>query len=75
MLRDQSAEKLVQVDFNINVYTMDDYYLYGARDGIVIIDEYDAIMSSNPYSIINQSIYGVWELRDIKVIAFSATST
>jgi superfamily II DNA/RNA helicase len=54
---------------------MEYIYKYGCLSDILIIDEYDSTLLQQPYYVYHQSIKGLWQLRDKKVIAFSATST
>ena len=39
------------------------------------MDEYDSILQSSPYLVMQQGMRGVWQLRGKKVFAFSATSS
>ena len=37
------------VDYDISVYTIDNFYQGVCNDQVVIIDEYDSVLRSNPY--------------------------
>ena len=63
------------IDYSINICTLHEYFQYGDVNDTVIIDEYDTIFGNEPYYLINNSIHGIWELKNRKVIAFSATSS
>jgi len=71
----QTAEKLENVDININVLTIEEFYEYGSDDDLVILDEYDILIDDYPFTVANSGLRGIWELKDRKVIAFSATSS
>lgn len=55
--------------------TIEEYYQYGTYDEVIILDEYDVLMQESPYSMKDNGFVGIWNLRDKKVIAFSATSS
>ena len=57
------------VHFNLKICTVDEFYQYGSKDDIIIIDEYDSIINTSPYLIFNQTINGVWQFKGMKVIA------
>ena len=38
------------------------------------MDEYDSIVEHRPFLIHNSQLFGLWQLKNLKVIAFSATS-
>jgi hypothetical protein len=50
-------------------------FLYGVKDPILILDEFDVLIDEHPYMVNNGTLNGIWQLRDKKVIAFSATSS
>jgi hypothetical protein len=54
---------------------LEDFYKYGCNDDLIIVDEYDCIVKDNPYFLYNSQIKGLWQFRDSKVFAFSATSS
>lgn len=59
----------------ITVMTLSEFYSYGTLDDIVLINEYDMIVDEMPYSIRENTLTGIWTLREKKVVAFSATSS
>jgi len=63
------------VDYNITVMTIEEFYLYGTDNEVIILDEYDMIIQHYPYLIRDSNISGLWTLKDKKVIAFSASSS
>lgn len=39
------------------------------------MDEYDSIIDKYPYMISNNVLHGIWQFKDRKVFAFTATSS
>lgn len=74
-LKVQTAEKVGVVDFGISIMTVQDFYLYGCKEQIVILDEYDIIVHDQPYLAKDNGLGGLWNLRNKTVIAFTATSS
>ena len=73
-LRLQTIEKLGVIDYSIFVLSLDSYYMTGGACEIVIINEYDLLVASKPFSVAGDVINGLWQLRGKRVFAFSATS-
>ena len=71
----QAAEKLALVDYSITVTSIQRLYEEGPWHEVIILDEYDSILQSSPYLVMQQGMRGVWQLRGKKVFAFSATSS
>jgi hypothetical protein len=57
------------------VQTIDYFYQYGSKDEVIIIDEYDSILTTTPYNLSYSKVNGIWQFRGKRVIAFSATSS
>ena len=75
LLRAQTAEKLVVIDYGITVTSIDRLYVDGPWHEVIIINEYDHIVNQSPYFVQPQVINGLWQFRGHKVIAFTATSS
>lgn len=75
LLREQTAEKLLQVDASITVTSIERLYTEGPWSEIIILDEYDLIVSKSSYFVQQVNILGLWQLRGKRVFAFSATSS
>ena len=41
------------IDFGISVVSIQQFYEFGSKDDIVILDEYDMIIDNDPYDIYN----------------------
>lgn len=63
-LRVQTAEKLGPVHYNVNVTTIEKLYQEGPWGDIIILDEYDLIIDSNPYFLHGKTMSGLWQFRD-----------
>ena len=63
-LKRQTADKLGLVDYSISIYTMEEFYQYGCEPGIIILDEFDELMASNPYEVVNHQLHCIWEFKD-----------
>jgi hypothetical protein len=72
-LRVQTTEKLAVVDYGIAVTSIDMLYREGPWGQVMILNEYDMIASDKPYSVQQQGIQGLWQLKGKQVFAFSAT--
>ena len=55
-LRLQTADKLILVDYGVTVMSIDQFYQYGTKDEVLIIDEYDSVMIHHPYGFFNESL-------------------
>ena len=55
--------------------SMDEYYKYGTADDTIILNEYDMLVDKYPYAAFQNSLTGLWRLKEKKVIAFSATTS
>lgn len=49
LLTIQASEKIGLVHNKVTIVSIMDYYKYGTNDDIIIIDEYDSIMTKYPY--------------------------
>ena len=74
-LRVQTTEKLAVVDYGIAVTSIDMLYREGPWGQVMILNEYDMIATDRPYSVQQQGIQGLWQLKGKQVFAFSATSS
>ena len=74
-LRLQTIDKLGVIDYSIDVLSIESYYMTGGACEVVILNEYDYLLASKPFSVAGDVINGLWQLRGKKVIAFSATSS
>jgi hypothetical protein len=63
------------VDFGITITSIERLYQEGPWHEVVILNEYDHIIHQSPYYVQQQVVRGLWQLRDRKVSAFSATSS
>jgi hypothetical protein len=43
-LKEQTAERLGEVDYGVSFITMADFYKYGCTDSVIILDEYDSMV-------------------------------
>lgn len=50
-LKVQTSSKVGPIDYRISCITMDHFYKYGCEEEIVILDEYDSIVSEQPHSL------------------------
>lgn len=63
------------MDFGINVTSIDRLYQEGPWHEVVILDEFDSIVSNYSHLATEQGVRGLWQLKERKVFAFSATSS
>ena len=75
ILQQQTALKLSNVDFRIDVTTIKRLYEDGGRADVIILNEYDQIINESSYLPRQTGLKGLWELKGRKVFAFSATSS
>ena len=75
LLCQQTAEKLNVVDYAITVTTIKRLFEEGPWHEIIIINEFDIIFSQSPYVVQAGIVKGIWQFRERKVFAFSATSS
>ena len=75
LLSAQTVQKLSAVDFGISITSIDRLYVEGPLNEVVILNEYDLIISQSPFVVRQNVIKSLSLLRGRKVIAFSATST
>lgn len=73
-LVEQTMARVGNVAFDIQVFTIENFYQGQCNGMVIILDEYDSILSETPYAVANSTLTGIWQLRQHKVIAFSATS-
>ena len=59
------------IDYGIYI---DDFYKYGSKHDVVILNEYDLLINEHSYNEYEQGIKGLWQLKGRNVIAFTATS-
>jgi hypothetical protein len=74
-LNEQTACKVVTVDDAISIISINRLYQEGAKYDVVILNEYDQIVNDHSFGIYNNVIKGLWIFREVKVFAFSATSS
>lgn len=55
--------------------TLSEFYEYGSEADIIIMNEYDMVVSEKPYDIREGSLVGIWNLKQKRVIAFTATTS
>lgn len=75
ILRLQTLEKLSVVDPDIKVATITQFYQYGTPHKLVILNEYDSVVTEQPYHILPTKLTGLWALKGKSVIAFTATTS
>jgi Type III restriction enzyme, res subunit len=75
ILRIQTAEKLGFVDFGITVVTIENLYSEGPWGDVLILNEYDTIVNETPYCLHGIGLSGLWQFKNRRVFAFSATSS
>lgn len=75
LLKVQTAEKLGVVDYGINIMTVNEFYSYGTKDEVVILDEYDVVVNDAPFIAEDNGLHGLWKLKEKRVVAFTATSS
>lgn len=71
----QSILKLEPVDYKLHVISVTQMLEDPLSSDVYIINEYDGILQDHSFSVRKQVVRGIWELRDKKVFAFSATSS
>ena len=71
----QTIEKLGKIDYSVEVLSIESYYMTGGACEVVILNEYDLLLTSMPFSVAGDTINGLWQLRGKRVFAFSATSS
>ena len=73
-LMKQTAFKVAPIDYNVSVVTMEELYSAGHKFDVLILNEYDQVINSHAYCIIQWQIKGLGHLREKKVFEFSATT-
>jgi hypothetical protein len=71
----QSLLKLEQLDYKLKITTMKNLFEDPIVADVIILNEYDLIVSECPYEVRPKSIRGLWEFKGRRVFAFSATSS
>jgi hypothetical protein len=71
----QSLLKLEQLDYKLKITTMRNLFEDPIVADVIILNEYDLIVSECSYEVRPKCIRGLWELKGRRVFAFSATSS
>ena len=74
-LREQTIGLIGTTDDRLIVLTIAQYYENPTKDGVVIVDEYDEVVESNPFFSLGSSITGLWTLDNRELFFFTATSS
>lgn len=62
------------INYGIEVTSIDDFYKEGSKHDVIILNEYDLLINEHSYYEQQHGIKGLWQLKDRRVIAFTATS-
>ena len=71
----QSIAKLEALDYKLSFTSTQRLFEGPLAADVIILDEYDAMVAEQAYSVRHNCLRGLWELRGKIVFAFSATSS
>ena len=74
-LTTQTLGLLNSLDYDLQVQSIEDFYEYNNSDEVVIVNEHDTIIKTNPFRVTTNGISGLWNFENRTIIFFSATSS
>lgn len=62
------------IHYDLSILTINEFYSFPRNDTVIIINEYDNVVTDYSFSVKCNKLQGLWNLKNRKVFLFSATT-